>query len=339
MFEEPILWSDMVDVARPWTKWAAEVAARAGSAQRAVRRAIQTGAHAADGPGVSFAADRRADGGRRARSHAERRPLNTRVRPPQEAIRQAAEVLRRGRRIPAILSGSRVAERDAVAELGRDRRAAGRLRHHRVGHHARPLGLSGRSSAFCAGLAALVTGGARAADGVRRAAGRRHGPACGNTSITSRRGRSPSTSGWCTSTRTLADRQELSRSRSACWGDTQDRPARSWDLLSCLHDGRTDTSKRPASATCRARSRHQRGLAANCKPRSPPQRELRPLTPLDAHGQPGPHPARQMWRSIEEAVTTTNTTLRAAWGAQEHDRLLRPSRLGAWAGAWAARSA
>src|SRR3954471_19124285 len=40
MFEEPILWGDMVAVARPWTKWAAEVT-RADDIPSAVRRAIQ----------------------------------------------------------------------------------------------------------------------------------------------------------------------------------------------------------------------------------------------------------------------------------------------------------
>jgi benzoylformate decarboxylase len=41
---------------------------------------------------------------------------DTRVRPPQDAIRRAAQVLYSGRN-PAILAGSRVTERDAMAEL------------------------------------------------------------------------------------------------------------------------------------------------------------------------------------------------------------------------------
>src|SRR5919106_6368784 len=40
-FEEPILWSRMVDVARPWTKWAVEVE-RVEDLPIAMRRAIQT---------------------------------------------------------------------------------------------------------------------------------------------------------------------------------------------------------------------------------------------------------------------------------------------------------
>ena len=59
-FEEPILWGDMVSVARPWTKWAAEVE-RVGDLPNAVRRAVQIGADAADRAGFSFAAARRAD--------------------------------------------------------------------------------------------------------------------------------------------------------------------------------------------------------------------------------------------------------------------------------------
>src|SRR5215212_9741618 len=39
-FEEPILWGDMVGVAKPWTKWAAEVE-RVEDLPAAVRRAVQ----------------------------------------------------------------------------------------------------------------------------------------------------------------------------------------------------------------------------------------------------------------------------------------------------------
>ncbi len=45
-------------------------------------------------------------------------PLDTLVRPPVEALRRAAEVLLAAKN-PAILAGSRVVERDAVAELVR----------------------------------------------------------------------------------------------------------------------------------------------------------------------------------------------------------------------------
>src|SRR4051812_4246415 len=41
MFEEPILWGDMVQVVKPWTKWAVEVN-RVQDLPAAVRRAAQT---------------------------------------------------------------------------------------------------------------------------------------------------------------------------------------------------------------------------------------------------------------------------------------------------------
>ena len=76
------------------------------------------GPHAADRSGVHVAADRRADGGGRARSDAAERLRMRCVRPPVEAMRRAAEVLA-GAKNPAILAGSRVTERDAVDELVR----------------------------------------------------------------------------------------------------------------------------------------------------------------------------------------------------------------------------
>ena len=48
-FEEPILWGDMVEVARPWTKWAVEVE-RVEDLPSAVRRAIQMALTPPTGP-------------------------------------------------------------------------------------------------------------------------------------------------------------------------------------------------------------------------------------------------------------------------------------------------
>src|SRR5882762_9004943 len=48
-FEEPILWGDMVGVARPWTKWAAEVE-RVEDLPSALRRAMQTALTPPTGP-------------------------------------------------------------------------------------------------------------------------------------------------------------------------------------------------------------------------------------------------------------------------------------------------
>ena len=49
MLEEPILWGQMVEVARPWTKWAVEVN-RVQDLPTALRRAIQTALTPPTGP-------------------------------------------------------------------------------------------------------------------------------------------------------------------------------------------------------------------------------------------------------------------------------------------------
>ena len=113
-FEEPILWGDMVRVARPWTKWAAEVQ-RVEDLPSAVRRAIQAAVTPPTGPvflslpldvqmacaEMDLAAPRLPD------------PL---VRAPADALRRAALLLS-GARNPGILAGGRICEADAVREL------------------------------------------------------------------------------------------------------------------------------------------------------------------------------------------------------------------------------
>src|SRR5262245_36942050 len=49
MFEEPILWGDMVNVIRPWTKWAYEVT-RVEDLPQATRRAVQAALTPPTGP-------------------------------------------------------------------------------------------------------------------------------------------------------------------------------------------------------------------------------------------------------------------------------------------------
>jgi benzoylformate decarboxylase len=124
MFEEPILWGQMVEVARPWTKWACEVQ-RVEDLPTAVRRAAQTALTPPTGPvflslpvdvqlqpvGQTFLS---ASESRQAGMPAPR--LDTRVRAPLAALRQAAERLIQAKN-PAILAGSRVTERDAMGEL------------------------------------------------------------------------------------------------------------------------------------------------------------------------------------------------------------------------------
>ena len=113
-FEEPILWSNMVDVARPWTKWSAEVN-RVQDLPSALRRAVQTALTPPTGPVfLSLPLDVQMETADLDVSAA--RPLNRRIRPPAEAVQQAAQVLAEARN-PGILVGSRVQEADAVEEL------------------------------------------------------------------------------------------------------------------------------------------------------------------------------------------------------------------------------
>ena len=113
-FEEPILHGDMVRVARPWTKWVAEVE-RIEDLPSAIRRAVQTALTPPTGPVfLSLPLDVQM-----AEAELDLTPaakLDHRVRPPQAAIARAAEVLLSAK-TPAILVGSRVCEADAVAEL------------------------------------------------------------------------------------------------------------------------------------------------------------------------------------------------------------------------------
>lgn len=112
---EPVLDGDLVSVVRSWTKWAYEVQ-RVQDIPMAVRRAIQTAMTPPTGPVfLALPVDVQmepAHGLDLAPPHLPDR----RVRPPLEALREAAKLLREAKN-PAILAGSRVMESDAVAEL------------------------------------------------------------------------------------------------------------------------------------------------------------------------------------------------------------------------------
>jgi benzoylformate decarboxylase len=116
-FEEPILWSDMVAVTKPWTKWAVEVE-RVEDLPSATRRAIQMALTPPTGPvfmsipvDVQLALAEELD--------LAPSPLPSRgIRPPVEALNRAVEALLSATN-PAILVGSRVQEADAVQELMR----------------------------------------------------------------------------------------------------------------------------------------------------------------------------------------------------------------------------
>lgn len=113
-FEEPILYSDMVQVARPWTKWAAEIE-RLADLPSALRRAVQAALTPPTGPVfLSLPIDLQSEIAELDLSPG--RLPDPRVRPPAEALRRAADVLASARN-PAILAGSRVVEADAVDEI------------------------------------------------------------------------------------------------------------------------------------------------------------------------------------------------------------------------------
>ncbi|MCI0357798.1 MAG: thiamine pyrophosphate-dependent enzyme [Planctomycetaceae bacterium] len=129
MFEEPILYGQMVEVARPWTKWSCEVQ-RVEDVPIAVRRAVQTALTPPTGPVfLSLPIDVQMEVGQASSlptSTAGRMPApldmtpiklpDARIRPPLAAVEQAAQLLLAAKN-PAILAGSRITERDAMAEL------------------------------------------------------------------------------------------------------------------------------------------------------------------------------------------------------------------------------
>lgn len=113
--EEPILWGDMVSVTRPWTKWSVEVD-RVEDVPVAVRRAVQTALTPPTGPVfLSLPLDVQMQQSDKL-DMTPIRLLDAKVRPPVEAIRQAAKVLLAAKN-PGILAGSRVVETDAMSEL------------------------------------------------------------------------------------------------------------------------------------------------------------------------------------------------------------------------------
>src|SRR5262245_12305302 len=111
MFEEPILWGQMVEVTRPWTKWSCEVQ-RVEDLPSAVRRAAQVALTPPTGPVfLSLPVDVQmeiVESGARGSGLGSvdlvpPKPLNTRVRPPAAAIQQASELLVAAKN-PAILA-------------------------------------------------------------------------------------------------------------------------------------------------------------------------------------------------------------------------------------------
>ncbi len=114
MFEEPILWGDMVSAVRPWTKWATEVR-RVEDLPSAVRRAVQTALMPPTGP-VFLSLPLDVQSAVAELDTTPPRLVDDRIRPPRDAVRQAAEVLASAR-WPAVLVGSRICEAGAVEAL------------------------------------------------------------------------------------------------------------------------------------------------------------------------------------------------------------------------------
>ncbi len=118
LFAEPAMAGDMVAVARPWTKWAAEVA-RVEDVPQAVRRAAQVALTPPTGPVfLALPVDVQLEPVAGLDLSGPRIP-DRRGRPPVEALAQAAALLAAARS-PAILAGSRVLEAggaDALTHL------------------------------------------------------------------------------------------------------------------------------------------------------------------------------------------------------------------------------
>ena len=114
-FEEPILYGDMVAVAKTWTKWSCEVELMQ-DLPNAIRRAVQTAMTPPTGPVfLSLPMDLQTETVDSLDLSPIRLP-DPRVRPPVDAINRAAHLLSQAEN-PVVLAGSRVTERNAVDEL------------------------------------------------------------------------------------------------------------------------------------------------------------------------------------------------------------------------------
>ena len=115
IFEEPILWGDLVGVVQPWTKVAIEVQ-RLDDLPRALQRAVQAALTPPTGPVfLSLPMDLQTELTTR-RAGAGLHVPGSRLRGDRESIQQAATVLSQAER-PVILAGSRVVQRCAVDAL------------------------------------------------------------------------------------------------------------------------------------------------------------------------------------------------------------------------------
>ena len=116
LLTEPILWSDLAEVARPYVKWSYEIR-RLEDLPRAVHRAVKVASAPPTGPVFLslpmdvLKAEREIDLGSPTR-------IDPRLRASLEAVERAAEILR-GAKNPVIIAGDAVARGDAHQELAR----------------------------------------------------------------------------------------------------------------------------------------------------------------------------------------------------------------------------
>ena len=116
-FSEPVLYGDLIGVARPWTKWAYEVE-RVEDVPAATRKAIHTALTLPTGP-VFLSLPIDVQTGSAEWDDVSCGTLaDSRSRPSAEAVAQAAHALLTAKK-PVILAGSRVVESAAVTDLVR----------------------------------------------------------------------------------------------------------------------------------------------------------------------------------------------------------------------------
>lgn len=120
---EPVLWGQLTEVARPWTKWSYEVQ-RAEDVAAATRRALQIALTPPTGPVfLSLPVDVQTDAIESDDVPWAPAALSTRVRPDRRAVRRIVDCLQEARN-PVILAGSRVAESGERQSFGEAPRAA-----------------------------------------------------------------------------------------------------------------------------------------------------------------------------------------------------------------------
>jgi benzoylformate decarboxylase len=113
LMQEPALTGDLVSMARPVTKWSAEVS-HAADIPLVIQRALRVASHPPAGP-VFVSLPQNVLAQEVDFNYIPRGPLSTRLRPDPKALMEAAAQLLSAKR-PAILVGIGVAQSDALAE-------------------------------------------------------------------------------------------------------------------------------------------------------------------------------------------------------------------------------